>query len=125
MGGIVRMGVFFLTASAIGRKAESSDTLAKLEILAVGVCGKTRLVEAELSVFIEQLGINVDGDYVGEEEIMRALRYNVKNATFKRERAFCYQWGGNLLRRLLCKSRHLEFIHLGSGIYSAIVRSTD
>ena len=68
------------------RISESAEFFAECEILAVGKCGKGGTVKAELTVFVEQFFVNVNGDDLRNKHIVASERHDLFDTALDRER---------------------------------------
>ena len=68
--------------------AEGPQLFAQSQIFAVAVDDEFGLVEAELTVLVQQALVHVAGDYFGEEEVVAAQRDDLRDPAFQIDRAF-------------------------------------
>lgn len=76
------------SAFSSARCSRRSPAFAKSQIFAVAVDDEFGLVEAELTVLVQQALVHVAGDYFGEEEVVAAQRDDLRDLALEVDGAF-------------------------------------
>ena len=86
-GGVILCLVtrFFLLLFDSG-EAEEAELFAESEVFTVCICRKMCAIEMEFAVFVDQTFIDMDGDDIGDEHIVRAHRDDIGHAAGKGQR---------------------------------------
>ena len=107
------------------RISKRTDSFSKLEIFAVGEGGKVGTAEVQASLLVYQRLVHSRGDDVGDEHIVRALRNDLAELAFERQRRLCDRGRGDLEAFFGRQFAFFELIDLSSRQHTAGIGSAD